>query len=948
MRYAWSAVVLALLNPCLVAHDEEIYVAIEFSTAQKEQPQDWSGKLTVENGELKKVFNTAGGADTINQDGTWDLIYGRQAKPGTTNPNGYMRKGIAIQVLVSADTILKFATKGGDFTVNLGDLEDSQPHAYLDGKVTVQIVEAPDQILPIPGQGKQAAAQGQGGGGGWPKAPTQGDLATRVISDVTTQADFPAVAVAGDMAVAAWVEWREDHDVLRLRAGQGQEWGETQEFSAGGTDIYQPVLVTVAQQVICLWPERVNDDIDLFAAPVYPKLGQPVRLTAEPGADFDLDAVALPGGKVGFCFMSWRGGDGNVWYGELDSTTVSPLERVSPSPANDWEPSLAATVDGTVTVAWDSYAMGNYDIQARRRMAEGRWQEAIAITGGAGAEFHADVAVDSRGRAWIAYDQAGAKWGKDFGRSYKDPDPAVAKGLHDRRTLGLRVLDGDAVLAVPNAFAKFGRPMDQFAERPELKIDGRGTPWIVFRHWTQRKPTEIFEEYAARLGADGFELPFKLDGPTGRNSQDPGVAVLPDGGLLLACAGDGRAPGMKYTAQVESPSYRIHIGRTEPPPPAADIMLEPAPAQPVETDLDTRPRQVQISIGGQRYTLLYGDCHRHTDIRGHGAVDGSVVDTFRYAIDAARLDYTATTDHNDTFGGDWLDGLRPYQWWWTQKAAELYHHPPQFVGMFAYEHSLSPPAGHRNVIFPNRRGRESLRRADRRLDEDNPPPKLWQFLEGIEPALDVPHTFAEGSQPHAEWNWPNPPVEPLLEIYQGARSSYEVFGAAQGEQRGGSQEKQGGHFAQDALNAGCKYGFVSFSDHGSTHQSYAAIWAKEISRMGIWQGMRDRRTFAASDDMILDCRIGEQPMGTEFKLAGAPRVSIDVNARTTIRRVDVIRNGEVVYTARPEAASWQGMFEDNQPAAGDSYYYVRVIQEDPEQPAGDPEMAWGSPFFVRQ
>ena len=946
-RCARYAVVLAILAASAFAHDEEIYLSVEFSTAAKEQPQDWSGTVTVENGELKECVSLAGGADTVNADGTWDVIYGRQAKPGTTNPNGYMRKGVALQILVSADTVVKFETKGGNFTIQLGDLEDSQPHTYADGKVTAQIVEVPDQILPRLG-GKKNQGKAGGGGSGWPKAPVQGSIATEVISDTKMQADFPALAVIGDTQVAAWIEWREDHDVLRLRTKSGGEWAESTEFSAGGTDIYQPVLLTVGQEVRCLWPERVNDDVDIFEATVYPKLGKVIRLTAEPGPDFCVDAAALPGGKLGFCFMAWRGGDGNAWYAELEGDHVSAAERVSPSTANDWDPALAAAADGTVTVVWDSYALGNYDVMARKRMSDGRWQDPLQITGGETAEFHADVAVDADGNAWIAYDQAGTKWGKDFGRSYRPPEPEAAKGLHDRRTLGVRQLVGDEVRALPNAFAAFGPPMDQFAERPEVKVDGKGTPWLVFRHWTQRKPTEIFEEYAARLGANGFELPFKIDGPTGRNSQDPGVAVLPDGGLLLACAGDGRAPGMKYDDQVESPSYRIHVGRIDAATPPATIETVPAPPEAVAPELDSRPRKVQITIAGRTYTLLYGDCHRHTDIRGHGGVDASVVDTYRYAIDAARLDYVATTDHNDTFGGDWLDGLRPYQWWWTEKAAELYHHPPNFVGMFAYEHSLSAPSGHRNVIFPDRRGGEALRRVDRRLPEDNLPPRLWQFLEGIDPAIDVPHTFAESAQPKGEWDWPNPPQEPILEIYQGARSSYEAFGAPQGEQRGGSQQKVAGSFARDALAKGCKYGFVSFSDHGSTHQSYAAIWADAVSRRGIWQGMRDRRTFAASDDMILDCRLGDHPMGTEFKLTDAPRISIDVSARNTIRRVDVIRDGEVIYTAEPAAPTWNGTFEDNDAPAASGYYYVRVIQEDVEQPDGDPEMAWGSPFFVER
>ena len=37
-----------------------------------------------------------------------------------------------------------------------------------------------------------------------------------------------------------------------------------------------------------------------------------------------------------------------------------------------------------------------------------------------------------------------------------------------------------------------------------------------------------------------------------------------------------------------------------------------------------------------------GDAHRHTDIRGHSGVDGSVLDTYRYAMDAAQLDWLGT------------------------------------------------------------------------------------------------------------------------------------------------------------------------------------------------------------------------------------------------------------------------------------------------------------------
>jgi len=52
-----------------------------------------------------------------------------------------------------------------------------------------------------------------------------------------------------------------------------------------------------------------------------------------------------------------------------------------------------------------------------------------------------------------------------------------------------------------------------------------------------------------------------------------------------------------------------------------------------------------------------GDAHRHTDIRGHSGVDGSVLDTYRYAMDAAQLDWLGTSDHN-IVTSNWPDGLR--------------------------------------------------------------------------------------------------------------------------------------------------------------------------------------------------------------------------------------------------------------------------------------------------
>jgi hypothetical protein len=89
-------------------------------------------------------------------------------------------------------------------------------------------------------------------------------------------------------------------------------------------------------------------------------------------------------------------------------------------------------------------------------------------------------------------------------------------------------------------------------------------------------------------------------------------------------------------------------------------------------------------------------------------------------------------------------------------------------------------------------------------------------------------------------------------------------------------------------------------------------------------------------------------VGEEFRapLSKPPRIEASIQAPDTILRIDVVKDGQYVYTARPNAATAKVSYRDADPKPGRSYYYVRVFQRDPENPDGDPEIAWASPFYV--
>ena len=89
-------------------------------------------------------------------------------------------------------------------------------------------------------------------------------------------------------------------------------------------------------------------------------------------------------------------------------------------------------------------------------------------------------------------------------------------------------------------------------------------------------------------------------------------------------------------------------------------------------------------------------------------------------------------------------------------------------------------------------------------------------------------------------------------------------------------------------------------------------------------------------------------VGEQFTaIAGkAPRIEAHIDAPNTILRVDVIKDGNYIFTTRPNTRSTVLRFQDKATKAGTTYYYLRVFQTDTENPAGDPEIAWTSPWFV--
>jgi hypothetical protein len=204
------------------------------------------------------------------------------------------------------------------------------------------------------------------------------------------------------------------------------------------------------------------------------------------------------------------------------------------------------------------------------------------------------------------------------------------------------------------------------------------------------------------------------------------------------------------------------------------------------------------------------------------------------------------------------------------------------------------------------------------------------------------HTSATGMG--TDWRDNDPAVEPIVEIFQGHRNSYEHLGAPRVARRPG--EAIGGWkplgIIWNALAMQYRLGYQASSDHISTHISYAFAIAEKPSREAIFDAFKNRHCYAATDNIVLDVRCGEHLMGDEFTTRDPVRLKILARGTGPIRRVDVIKDFVYAYTTEPKTdrVEFEWVDEESRPG-GLSWYYVRVLQ-------ADGQLAWASPIWVHQ
>ena len=878
----------------------------------------------------------------------------------------------------SADATLQIQTAQGNFDIRLAEIPYGVSKKLLDGRVMVDRVPSYRRLT------ESADEQD------YPAAATAKDGSVWIAwMEFKHHANHNGLRANMTEAPANFDRYKEPPggDQIFARRYASGTWGDPMAVSPPGGDLYRPaVAIDGSGRAWIFWPAQQGGNFDLWARALENGTPGPmVRITSEAGSDIDPVAATDSSGRVWVAWQGWRGGKGTIFAAVQNGGRFSGATALSSSRSNEWNPAIAASPDGRITVAWDSYRNGNYDIIVRTA-SNGAWGNETSTIASPRYEAYPSVAYDPTGRLWLAYEEGSERWGKDFGA-----DETSGIALYRGRAIRLLGLEKDGKVvqtaasldsllpgipaqridstARQNEVSDWFKPTpDLFKKRPasranpsdgaprntlpRLLVDASGRLWLAFRSmhplWWNPLGT-VWTEYVVSCDNGNCMAPVFLTHSDNLLDNRPALASPAAGRLLVVGSSDNRRQfhmaNVTAVADVVTDPYNNDLYANEidlgPASGPVAVKLGAAPASGFDPDARKEAsavatlRQARIKSAGGDLRIIRGEFHRHSEVSTDGGNDGTLIDQWRYMVDAADMDWVGCCDH-DNGGG------REYSWWITQKLTEVFHTPGRFVSMFSYERSEPYPEGHRNVVFAQR-GIRTLPRLFPRMTADSTgrapdTQMLYRYLKQYNGIVAM-HT--SGTNMGTDWRDNDPIAEPVVEIYQGLRQNYEMPDAPRSNNEkdsiGGWRPKG---FVSLALDMGYKMSFQASSDHVSTHMSYCNILARDLTRESLLDAFHKRHVYGATDDILADFRSGNHIMGDAFTTQTPPELRVRLIGTAPFAQVHVIKDNKYVYSTQPGRPDVTLTWRDQSPSAGKtSYYYVRGEQQ-------DGEVVWVSPMWI--
>ncbi len=662
-------------------------------------------------------------------------------------------------------------------------------------------------------------------------------------------------------------------------------------------------------------------------------------------------------GKVFIAYEDWA--DSTIRLTSYDGAGWSETMAISEKDEN-YRPTLIVTRrggrhKGAVAVAWDSYRGEQYDIFLRLLGRDGRLGPETRVTESALWDCGADLCEDLDGNLWIVWTRA---------------SNALAQ-TNALREVRVRFFDGEKWLW-PYPAEDGGDDNGLISANsvnwhPKIIVDELNRVHVFWRDGMNPAPPIIgkirFRTYEgdrwSRLrhlkvnhGKDAVHMIWDFSTAVTDGYRVEGVW---DSQYVKRLGFANKVSHVRFSSARPRRKERVTVKGQGAP----ERLGEGWPKQP-------RPEKREAIIGGQRYSLVFGDTHTHS-----WTSDGADPADFYYhfARDYAGLDYYALSDHDFTVS--YTPGLEALISFLPERFAS-----EDFICFQAFEFS-SQHKGHRVVVF-EKPYKPTFSMVVPPKNKSNTTAGLYRFLHrfGLEPdsrVLVTAHNMFNLGNDFKEHDENFEPLYDVTSLHVIAEKPFDEYldGRAAGGNKSAvallgtiaavnsmnpSRARRNKWFScwRQCLDDGLPLGAYGTSDtHAANAIGYvtAGLWVREKTGKAIFDAMFARRSTGLDsrlrsaemwntnpemvrernyDALRADIRffLDDHFMGEKPSVSGPPQARAEVynqDKNDPARAVVFIKDGMEVHTAFPEgnnpaAVSWR----DEEFEGGRHYYYVRV------------------------
>lgn len=356
----------------------------------------------------------------------------------------------------------------------------------------------------------------------------------------------------------------------------------------------------------------------------------------------------------------------------------------------------------------------------------------------------------------------------------------------------------------------------------------------------------------------------------------------------------------------------------------------------------SNPVRVQPTVPATR--IYWGDLHTHTK---YSDGRGTPREMYEFGRKYSAIDFCAVSDHAFVTT-DWM-------WDEIQQVSNEMNQPGRYVTFLGYEWSGPSDVGGDHNVYTVGDHMPLIRSYNgynyRNLRMYHGPNKQAGHVEDLfrmlgesfrdENLLVIPHFGGRRGNPE----WHNPELQRGIEIFSDHRRSedwaatflekgYRIGIVASTDNHSGNAGYGARRIEREVGEEGPLYSRFSPEERGT---SLMAVYADELDREGVFQGIYHRRTYATTGErIVLGFWVNNEPMGGVIQAGADPTIRISAIGTAPLQAVRIVKNGKILHTVAPGGDAAELEFIDRTGAAPGDYYYLDLVQTDGEKAIASP------------